>query len=115
MSELISTPDFHRTDGTDGWRVVAGGPTLHYPTGTYAAGAALVQAITGLGTAGGREPHVDLRPEGMTYGCRSSGRRVTALPRSTPKWPNALRRLRATLDCRLIRRFRRLCSSLSMR
>ena len=66
MSESISTQDFHRTVGPDGWRVVAGGPTVHYPTGTYAAGAALVKAITGLGTAGGHEPHVDLRPEGVT-------------------------------------------------
>ena len=66
MSELISAQDFHRTVGPDGWRVVAGGPTVHYPTGTYAAGALLVQAITGLGTAGGGEPHVDLRPEGVT-------------------------------------------------
>ena len=66
MSELISTQEFHRTVGPDGWRVVAGGPTVHYPTGTYAAGAVLVQAITGLGTAGGLEPHIDLRPEGVT-------------------------------------------------
>ena len=66
MSELISTQDFHRTSGAAGWRVVAGGPTVHYPTGSYAGGAALVQAITGLGTADGNEPHVDLRPEGVT-------------------------------------------------
>ena len=66
MSELISTQDFHRAVGVEGWRIVAGGPTVHYRTGTYAAGAVLVQAIIGLGTAGGHEPHVDLRHEGVT-------------------------------------------------
>ncbi len=66
MTESISTQDFHLRAGIAGWRVVAGGPTVHYRTETYAAGAALVHAITGLGTAGGLEPHVDLRPDGVT-------------------------------------------------
>jgi len=66
MSELISCQEFHSRVGADGWRVVAGGPTVHYPTGTYAVGAVLVQAIAVPGSAGGLEPHVDLRPEGVT-------------------------------------------------
>lgn len=66
MSETMSTADFHRALADKGWRLIAGGPAAYFVTGSYAIGAALVQAIAELGRAGGHEPHVDLRGAGVT-------------------------------------------------
>lgn len=66
MTETISTLDFHQAVADKGWRLIAGGPAAYFVTSSYATGAALVQAITDLGHAGDQEPHVDLRPAGVT-------------------------------------------------
>lgn len=65
MTEMISTVAFHRAVADKGWRLIAGGPAAYFSTGSYAIGAALVQAIGAAGT-GGPQPHVDLRPAGVT-------------------------------------------------
>lgn len=45
MTEMISTVAFHRAVADKGWRLIAGGPAAYFSTGSYAIGAALVQAI----------------------------------------------------------------------
>jgi 4a-hydroxytetrahydrobiopterin dehydratase len=66
MTEMITTSQFYGSVGSDGWRLIAGGPAVYYPTTSLAAGAELVKVIAEAGTAGGHQPHVDLRPAGVT-------------------------------------------------
>jgi len=66
MTETISTLEFHQAAADKGWRLIAGGPAAYFSTGSYATGAALVQAIAHCDRASGQEPHVDLRPTGVT-------------------------------------------------
>ena len=67
MSERITTRRFHESDGVEDWRVVGEGACAHFRTGSFAAGARLVNAISELG---GLEDHlhpdIDLRHEGVT-------------------------------------------------
>jgi 4a-hydroxytetrahydrobiopterin dehydratase len=66
MSEWISPRQFHEADGVEDWRVLGEGACAYFRTGSFAAGARLVQAI---GEAAGLDAHhhdVDLRSEGMT-------------------------------------------------
>lgn len=66
MSDTISARQFHESDGVEAWRVVGDGACAYFPTGSFAAGARLVQAIGQLGGVEDHPPDVDLRPDGVT-------------------------------------------------
>jgi 4a-hydroxytetrahydrobiopterin dehydratase len=66
MIEKISPRQFHEAAGTEDWRVLGEGACAYFPTGSFAEGARLVQAISQLpGLEAGR-PDVDLRHDGVT-------------------------------------------------
>lgn len=48
MTEEITPSAFHRAEGTGDWRVVGDGVCAYFRTGSFAAGARLVQAIGDL-------------------------------------------------------------------
>lgn len=66
MTQFITASDFHATEGTQDWRVVGDGASAYFATGSFAAGARLVQAIASLPGIEQHPPDVDVRPEGVT-------------------------------------------------
>ncbi|WP_018350519.1 VOC family protein [Longispora albida] len=66
MTERVSPQQFHETAGLEDWRVLGDGAAACFATGSFAAGARFVQALSDLTSAGGRQPDVDLRPEAVT-------------------------------------------------
>jgi 4a-hydroxytetrahydrobiopterin dehydratase len=66
MTERITPRQFHEADDVEDWRVVFSGACAHFRTGSFAAGVALVDAIGALTEAGGHQPDVDLRADGVT-------------------------------------------------
>jgi 4a-hydroxytetrahydrobiopterin dehydratase len=66
MSEAITPSQFHAADGAEDWRVVGDGACAYFRTGSFAAGARLVQAIGELAGIDDHAPDVDLRPDGVT-------------------------------------------------
>ncbi len=66
MTEQITIREFHETEGLGEWRVLENGACAFFPTGSFAAGARLVQAIGELPDIDGHAPAVDLRPDGVT-------------------------------------------------
>ena len=68
MSDQISGKQFDELAGADGWRALWGGgrACAHFRTGSFGAGAALVQAISELPSAAGHQVDVDLRGDGVT-------------------------------------------------
>jgi 4a-hydroxytetrahydrobiopterin dehydratase len=64
MSEPISIQDFH--DGAQGWRVFHDGGATAYSTGSFAAGARLVQALGGIQAGADQHLDVDLRRDRVT-------------------------------------------------
>ena len=57
---------FHETAGLEDWRVVGEGACAYFRTGSFAAGAQLVRAISELPGVVDDHPDVDLRREGVT-------------------------------------------------
>ncbi len=66
MTEPITPRQFHEADGVEDWRVLGEGACAYFRTGSFAAGARLVQAISELPGVGDHHPDVDLRYDGMT-------------------------------------------------
>jgi 4a-hydroxytetrahydrobiopterin dehydratase len=66
MTEPITAREFHATEGVEDWRVVGDGACAYFRTGSFAAGARLVQAIGELDGIDDRHTDVDLRPDGVT-------------------------------------------------
>jgi len=64
-ADRLSPMDFEAAAGDD-WRVVGEGACAFYRTGSFAAGARLVQAIGELPGVGDQRPDVDLRSGGVT-------------------------------------------------
>ena len=62
MTDWITPSQFQEED----WRIVAEGACAYFRTGSFAAGARLVQAISELPGLGHRRPDVDLRHDGVT-------------------------------------------------
>jgi 4a-hydroxytetrahydrobiopterin dehydratase len=62
MTDRISPSRFHES----GWRVIRDAACAHFRTESFAAGAAMVDAITRLADAANHHPDVDLRPDGVT-------------------------------------------------
>jgi 4a-hydroxytetrahydrobiopterin dehydratase len=66
MTEPITPRQFHEADGVEDWRVVGEGACAYFRTGSFAAGARLVDAIGGLAGLDDHHPDVDLRHGGVT-------------------------------------------------
>jgi 4a-hydroxytetrahydrobiopterin dehydratase len=68
MTDRISGKQFEESTGTGDWRALWGGgfACTYFRTGSLAAGAALVRAISELPAAAGHGIDIDLRPAGVT-------------------------------------------------
>jgi 4a-hydroxytetrahydrobiopterin dehydratase len=66
MVEWVSPTKFLEADGVEDWRVLNDGASAYFATGSFAAGARLVQAIGDLDGLGPRQPDVDVRHDGVT-------------------------------------------------
>jgi 4a-hydroxytetrahydrobiopterin dehydratase len=65
VSEQITARQFHEADGVEDWRVVGEGACAYFRTGSFPAGARLVQAISQLADLEDHHPDVDLRWSGV--------------------------------------------------
>jgi 4a-hydroxytetrahydrobiopterin dehydratase len=61
-----SARQFHEAPGVEDWRVLFHGASAHFRTGSFAAGAALMDAIGRLAHAANHHPDVDVRYKGVT-------------------------------------------------
>lgn len=66
MIDRISPKQFHAAEGVEDWRVLGDGACAYFRTGSFAAGARLVQAISELPGVDDHDPDVDLRHDGVT-------------------------------------------------
>src|SRR6266542_85756 len=66
MTDRISPKQFHEAEGVEEWRVLGDGACAYFRTGSFAAGARLVQAISALPGVEDHQPDVDLRYNGVT-------------------------------------------------
>jgi 4a-hydroxytetrahydrobiopterin dehydratase len=66
MTDPISPKEFHESDGVEAWRLLGDGACAHFPTGSFAASARLVQAISALPGVDDHPPDLDVRPDGVT-------------------------------------------------
>jgi 4a-hydroxytetrahydrobiopterin dehydratase len=66
MTDRISPKQFHESEGVEDWRVIGDGACAYFPTGSFAASAQLVQAISQLRGSADHPPDVDLRYDGVT-------------------------------------------------
>jgi len=74
MTEQITPTQFHEAEGAEDWRVVGDGACAYFRTGSFAAGARFVQAVSELSGLEDHPPDVDLRPDGVTLIATTSGR-----------------------------------------
>ncbi len=66
MTDRISPRQFHEAEGVEDWRVLGEGACAYFRTGSFAAGARLVEAISELADLDDHHPDVDLRHDGVT-------------------------------------------------
>jgi 4a-hydroxytetrahydrobiopterin dehydratase len=66
MTDTLSVRQFQEATGTEDWCVLSEGALAYFRTGSFAAGARLVEAIGGLPGLDDRHPDVDLRHDGVT-------------------------------------------------
>jgi 4a-hydroxytetrahydrobiopterin dehydratase len=66
MTDWLSPKQFHESEGVEDWRVLGDGACAYFRTGSFAAGARLVQAIGELPGVDDHAPDVDVRPDGVT-------------------------------------------------
>ena len=66
MTERITARQFHEAVGVEDWRVLGDGACTYIRTGSFEAGARIVQAIAGLRGLDDHHPDIDLRYEGVT-------------------------------------------------
>jgi 4a-hydroxytetrahydrobiopterin dehydratase len=66
MTDRISPKQFHESEGVEDWRVIGDGACAYFRTGSFAASARLVQAISQLPGVEDHKPDVDLRHDGVT-------------------------------------------------
>jgi 4a-hydroxytetrahydrobiopterin dehydratase len=66
MTDGISPKQFHEAGGVEDWRVVGDGACAYFRTGSLAAGARLVRAISELPGVEDHAPDIDLRRDGVT-------------------------------------------------
>ena len=66
MTDQISPKQFRESEGVEEWRVLGDGANAYFRTGSLAAGARLVQAISELPGIDDLRPEVDVRHDGVT-------------------------------------------------
>ena len=66
MNDGITARQFREADGVEDWRVLGEGACAYFRTGSFRAGARLVQAISELAGLDEHSPDVDLRRDGVT-------------------------------------------------
>src|SRR5215813_6003696 len=66
MIDRISPRRFHESKGVEEWRVIGDGACAYFRTGSFAASARLVLAISQLPDVEEHKPDVDLRHDGVT-------------------------------------------------
>ena len=66
MTERITPRQFHEAEGVGDWRVLSEGACAYFRTGSFAAGAGLVQAIGEIDGLEDHGPDVDVRHDGVT-------------------------------------------------
>ena len=66
MTDQITPKQFHEAEGVAAWRVVGDGACAYFRTGSLAAGARFVQAISELPGVEDHGPDVDVRGAGVT-------------------------------------------------
>jgi pimeloyl-ACP methyl ester carboxylesterase/pterin-4a-carbinolamine dehydratase len=114
MAEAVTPQQFHEADGIEDWQVVGDGVCAYFRTGSFAAGARLVQAIGELAGLDDHHPDVDLRHAGVTVRlltvtadyCGLSqrdldlARQISAAARhlSVPADPSAVQTIQVTID-----------------
>ncbi|MFI6765109.1 VOC family protein [Streptomyces sp. NPDC050355] len=113
-TERIRPLQFHQTPGLEDWRVVGEGACAYFRTGSFAAGARLVQAIAELPGVGDGEPDADVRHDGATvrlitvtddyYGLTERhielARQISAVARALdiPADPSGVQTVQVTVD-----------------
>ena len=114
MTGRITARQFHEAAGVGDWRVLGEGACAYFRTGSFEAGARLVQAIAELGGLDDHPPDVDLRHEGVTvrlitiadgyYGLSERdvelARQISAVARELgiPADPSAVQSLQIAID-----------------
>jgi 4a-hydroxytetrahydrobiopterin dehydratase len=114
MTGRITARQFHEAAGVGDWRVLGEAARTYFRTGSFEAGARLVQAIAELGCLDDHPPDVDLRHEGVTvrlitiadgyYGLSERdvelARRISAVARElgTPPDPSAVQSVEIAID-----------------
>ena len=109
MTDRLSPKQFHESEGVEDWRVLGDGACAYFRTGSFAAGARLVQAISALPGVDDHHPDVDVRRDGVTvrlltvaddyYGMSRRdvelARRISAVARGLGLWadPSAVQSL----------------------
>jgi 4a-hydroxytetrahydrobiopterin dehydratase len=66
MTDQISPTQFRESKGVEDWRVLGDGANAYFRTGSFAAGARLVQAISELPGMDELQPDIDVRKDGVT-------------------------------------------------
>ena len=114
MTERITPGQFHEAAGVEDWRVLGEGACAYFRTGSFAAGAQLVHAISQLAGLQDHHPDVDLRHEDVTvrlitithdyYGLSERdvelARQISAAARELdmPADPTAVQTVQITID-----------------
>lgn len=66
MKDGITLPQFRESPGTEDWRLLSEGACAFFPTGSFAASARLVDAISNLAGVDDHDVDVDVRRDGVT-------------------------------------------------
>lgn len=66
MTDQISPKQFHESEDVEDWRVIGDGACAYFRTGSFAAGARLIHAISQLPGVEDHPPDVDMRRDGVT-------------------------------------------------
>jgi 4a-hydroxytetrahydrobiopterin dehydratase len=66
MTDRITLRQFHESEGVEDWRVLENGACAFFRTGSFAAGARFVDAISELSDLEEHHPDVDVRHNGVT-------------------------------------------------
>lgn len=65
-SELLTPSQFEASEGVGAWAVISDGACTFFPTASFAQAVALVSAIAALPGVEDHQPHIDIRPDGVT-------------------------------------------------
>jgi 4a-hydroxytetrahydrobiopterin dehydratase len=66
MTDQITPTQFRESEGVEDWRVLGDGANAYFRTGSFVAGAKLVQAISELPGVDEHHPDIDVRHDGVT-------------------------------------------------